>query len=59
VSTRDTISIDEASRRSGFGRSTLYERARRGDLPFPVLVIGKRMRVPVVPFERWLNGEKS
>lgn len=55
----DTISIDEAARRSGFSRAHLYANARLGTLPFPVLVIGQRMRVPVGAFERWLQGDTT
>ena len=29
----------------------------RNELPFPVLRLGRVLRIPVEPFERWLRGE--
>lgn len=52
----ETMALDVAARRAGFSKSMLYEHFKAGDLPFPVLEIGRVLRVPVVPFERWLAG---
>jgi len=47
-----TISVPEAGRRLGLGKNASYEAARRGELP--VLRFGRKLRVPVVAFERLL-----
>ncbi len=49
---RRTMSIEEAARRLGIGRSTLYEAANRGELP--VLRIGRRRVVRCATVERLL-----
>jgi excisionase family DNA binding protein len=51
-----TISVPEAGRRLGLGKNASYEAARRGELP--VLRFGRRLRVPVVAFERLLSETK-
>ena len=49
-----TISVEEAARRLGIGRSLAYELARAGRLP--VLHLGaKRMVVPEAALERLLS----
>jgi excisionase family DNA binding protein len=55
---RATISIPEVARICGIGRSTAYELAHRGELPFPVLRFGRRLVVSRVHVERAL-GEES
>ena len=48
-----TLPVPEAGRvYFGLGRNASYEAARRGD--FPVIRIGKLLRVPVVALERML-----
>lgn len=42
---RATISVEEAGRLLGIGRSAAYEAIRRGEIPH--LRIGRRYRVPV------------
>jgi excisionase family DNA binding protein len=42
------VSVDlwpTAGRAHGISRSHTYELARRGELPFPILRVGKRLRV--------------
>ena len=49
---KQTLSICEAGKVLGIGRSAAYEAARKGELP--VLKIGRRLLVPVVALERLL-----
>ena len=51
-----TMSVPEAGRRLGLGRNASYEAARRGELP--VLRFGRKLRVPIIAFERLLAGTK-
>ena len=48
-----TLSVPEAAKALGIGRSAAYEAARTGQLP--TIKIGKRILVPVVAFERMLR----
>jgi excisionase family DNA binding protein len=56
---RQTLSIEEAARLLGIGRSSAYEAARRDALPVRVLRIGRRFLVPRAPLERLLRGEEQ
>ncbi|MEN6356547.1 MAG: excisionase family DNA-binding protein [Armatimonadota bacterium] len=47
-----TISVPEAGRRIGVGRSVAFRLAREGVIP--VLRLGKKMRVPVEALNRML-----
>ncbi len=51
---RQTISVPEAGRRLGIGRNAAYDAVKRGELP--VLRFGKRLVVPLVAFQRKLEG---
>jgi len=51
-----TISVPEAGRRLGLGKNASYEAARRGELP--VLRFGRKLRVPIVAFDRLLLEAK-
>jgi excisionase family DNA binding protein len=51
-----TISVPEAGRLLGLGRNASYDAARRGELP--VLRFGRKLRVPIVAFERLLADTK-
>jgi excisionase family DNA binding protein len=51
-----TYSIPEVARLLGLGRSAAYAAAERGDLPVPVLRIGRRLVVPRAPLDRLLDG---
>lgn len=55
--TRETITVEEAAKRLGVGRNSAYEAAKRGEIPS--IRIGKRLVVPVAPFERMLNGDAA
>jgi excisionase family DNA binding protein len=50
---RETLSIPEAGKALGIGRSAAYEAARTGQLPS--IRIGKRLLVPIVALERLLE----
>lgn len=54
---RQTLSVDEAARLLGIGRSSAYEAVRRGEIP--TLRIGRRILVPRTAIERMLNGAPS
>ena len=51
---KKTLSIPEAGKALGIGRSAAYEAARTGQLP--TIKIGRRILVPVVALERLLRG---
>jgi len=50
---KKTLSIPEAGKALGIGRSAAYEAARTGQLP--TIRIGRRLLVPIVAFERLLE----
>ena len=50
---RVTVSVEEAARLLGIGRSAAYEAARRGELPTRRL--GRRLLVPVPALLEWLG----
>lgn len=50
---RMTITIEEAARALGIGRSAAYEGARTGQIP--TIRIGKRVLVPVEALKRKLT----
>jgi excisionase family DNA binding protein len=54
---RQTLTVEEAARVLGIGRSAAYLAARRGDLP--VIRIGRRYVVPRLALERMLDREHS
>jgi len=49
-----TISVPEAGRRLGIGRSAAYQAAAVGQLP--TIRIGGLLRVPLVALQRMLEG---
>jgi excisionase family DNA binding protein len=51
---RLTVSVEEAARLLGLGRSATYEAARRGELPTRRL--GRRLLVPVPALLEWLGA---
>lgn len=53
---RETVTVPEAARRLGIGRSTAFAAAKRGDLPS--IRIGGRVVVPIAALDRLLAGEK-
>jgi excisionase family DNA binding protein len=51
---RRTLTVEEAGRWLGIGRSAAYAAAKRGDIP--VISIGRRLVVPKDALERMLAG---
>ncbi|MGP8160455.1 MAG: helix-turn-helix domain-containing protein [Candidatus Dormibacteria bacterium] len=51
---RRTLTIEEAARELGIGRSSAYAAARAGELP--ALRIGRRLVIPRSALEAWLAG---
>lgn len=52
---KKTLTIPEAAKVLGVGRSAAYEAARTGQIP--TIKIGKRILVPVTALERLLAGD--
>jgi hypothetical protein len=44
-----TVSVEQAARLEGIGRTLAYRLAAADQLPVPVLRIGRSLRIPVVP----------
>ena len=53
VEERKTLTVEEAARYLGIGRSAAYDAINRGDIP--VLKIGRRFLVPAVALEKMLT----
>lgn len=51
---RVTMTVDEAAVRLGISRSSAYAAVRRGELP--AIRLNRRIVVPRVAFERWLEA---
>ena len=51
-----TISVPEAGRRVGLSKNAAYKAAKAGEIPS--LRFGRKLRVPIVAFERMLEGVK-
>jgi len=49
-----TLSVEEAARILGIGRSAAYEHAKSGALP--TIKLGRRVLVPKAAFEKLLQG---
>ncbi len=47
-------SVPEVARMLGLSRNSAYEAARRGD--FPVIRVGKLLRIPKAAFDKMLQG---
>jgi excisionase family DNA binding protein len=52
---RLTITIEQAGVRLGLSRTTAYMLAHQGVIP--VLRLGRQLKVPLVQFEKLLNGK--
>lgn len=57
LTTRTTITVEEAAALLGIGRTAAYEAARRGQLPTRRL--GRRLVVPVPAFLDWLGAVRT
>lgn len=54
---RQTLTIEEAAKLLGIGRSAAYNAAKSGEIP--TITIGRRLVVPVPALERMLAGEST
>lgn len=54
---RCTMSVDEMAKALGVSRPTAYQLANSAD--FPVIRIGRRIRIPVAGLERWIEEQSS
>jgi excisionase family DNA binding protein len=54
---RQTLTVEETSRRLGLSKNAAYDAARRGDIP--TIRIGRRILVPRVALERLINGNAA
>lgn len=54
---QQTLSISEAAKTLGIGRSAAYEAARTGELP--TIRIGKRILVPIAALDKLLACEPT
>lgn len=52
-----TLSVNEAARLTGIGRDCLYRLTRRDD--FPVLRLGRSIRIPRRALEAWIEREAT
>lgn len=54
---RLTVSVEEAAKMLGCGRTTVYEMVRLGQLPALRLgKCGKRIRIPFKSLEEWIES---
>lgn len=53
------LTVGQAAKLLGVGRSTLYDGIRSGESNVPVLRIGKQWRVPLAAVERILAGGET
>lgn len=51
---RKTYTISEARVILGVGRDAMYKLVK--DENFPKLQVGKKIIIPIQPFEKWLNN---
>ena len=56
---RHTMTIPEFCKKVGISRNAGYQAARRGDLPVPVIRIGKRLVLSVAAVEKLLSAENA
>ncbi len=56
-----TVSVEQAGEMLGIGRTLAYRLAARGELPVPVVRIGRSLKVPTAPLLALLglNGTGS
>jgi len=51
---KDTLTVEELSKRIGIGRNTAYEAVKRGEVPS--IKIGRRILVPIKALNNWLEN---
>lgn len=50
-----TVSVEEAGRLMGIGRTTAYDLASRGEFPVSPIRVGRQLRVPIASLARILD----
>ena len=50
-----TVSVEEAAQALGIGRTLAYRLAAAGELPVPVIRVGRKLRVPAAPLRALLG----
>ena len=50
-----TVSVEEAAEMLGIGRTLAYRLAAAGQLPVPVVRIGRKLRIPAAPLRALLG----
>lgn len=53
----DLLTLEQLLSLTGWSRTTTYGRAKKNELPFPVLKVGARYYISRAAYERWLAGE--
>lgn len=56
---RETLNLEAVGKILGISRATVYEMARKDELPVPVIKIGRRMVVSKRALDRVLDGTKD
>ena len=56
-STKDILIPKDIAPLLGCHEHAIRLAARDGDLPFPVVLMGSRVKIPRVAFIRWFTGE--
>lgn len=56
---RDLLTLDELIQLTGWKKTKLYEDAKAGRLPFPVLRNGRRYFFSRRAYERWRDGDST
>lgn len=56
---RPVISADEAFELLGIDRTTGYRAIKEGTFPFPVIRVGRLLRIPTAPLARMLDGGQA
>lgn len=54
-----TVSVPEAGRMLGCSKNTAYELVRQHRFPVPVIRVGAKLRVPLLPLRRLLGAEDA
>ena len=54
---RKTLTVEEAAKWLGLGRTSAFEAVHRGDIPH--IRIGKRILIPVAALERMMEGART
>ena len=50
-----TVGVEEVARLLGIGRTLAYRLAAAGELPVPVIRIGRKLRIPAAPLHALLG----